>query len=174
MKDFTKKKRLLHWDEDDVLQNVIKERYDEWTRIYGTKPPSIEFIKEEFEKDPGYYWREWDNFLSDLSTFIEKTNIEKWESPKAQEGHKFRIDDGKHLLEICELEEPITTDVYTTQKNGFLLVGKEYIDKEPKECLVLPSCEEGYRRDFERKGICVKYTQSEEEIERNRGWYYDE
>lgn len=154
MKSFSKKQRLLHWDSTTLEKEAAERRKKEWKELYAdlSDVPSADFLEREYENDLSFYYRKWDDFLSELDELIKKD--EQWEHPRL--GHKFYLENGKKLLKICALNEPQQLDVYNTQKKGLILIGKEYIDEEEKECLVLPACKEGYHREWEHDGICVR------------------
>jgi hypothetical protein len=158
-----KKEKLLEWNDDKIYQTSVEERINEWKQIYpDSETPSKEFIEKEFMDDLPFYWRSWDNFLSDLQSIIQKKHPYKWENLSYYNDSWKTELTARKALRICGIESPNKLEVYNIQKNGLLLRGTRYRGDVSRDCIFLPACERGYHRDWDRDGICVKSIFDEE------------
>lgn len=152
---------ISSYDEDSFISDRLERLKEEWDETHPKEPlPDDDtLLDEHVYKDSWLFQDYWDMFTEDLHYVLKKKSPYMcWESPEFEEKECF--DKGIELIDALIDFEYYRygirkLDVYDYGPG--ILVDAEW----KSEKIALPECEEGYFRDWERDGICVRGGEDE-------------
>lgn len=146
---------IASYNEESAIEEQIKQIKEEWDEYHpGERMPDDSKLAESiWEGD--FVQVEWDFFCDEVNTVLDELNPSGcWDSPEFEEGAKCYEKPMELIDDLINFEYYRygiqKLDIYK-YKTGIL------VDPQWKtEKIALPECEEGYFRDWDRDGICVR------------------
>jgi len=132
-------------------------------KVLFEAPGSREYDKE---------YKEIANKLDDV--LIAKNPDSHWEACVKNFGwqrkngimEKFEAKNGRALLDNILPQTENTFKIFELKKNGFAINNRHHMNQSGDEWYyILPACVEGFHRDWEHDGICVKNLDKEKKKE---------
>jgi hypothetical protein len=152
---------IASYDEELIIEDRVEQIKAEWDEFHPDEPmPDDDEIREKHIGE-WFFQDEWDFFVDDLEyQLIERNPLGCWESPEFEGKECF-----KKQIELIDKLIDFESYRYGLQKLDIYEYGRKgiFVDAEWKSSrIALPECEEGFHRDWDRDGICVKNFEEDE------------